>query len=213
MDTPPAVTVGLVVLVCYLYYLGQIAIHNCVHASMFRRRGLNRAVGTVLCSMQLVHFDGWRVAHMQHHRAPNTEIDPHRIDRPLLAYLLTHYFRIARVVWQPRRFYAATLPPTLLAIAIAVWQWRTGHGARGVWWCLLFWLVPTIVSHLLVAHFNYVTHEGLPAGRGQDTRSLSRGMWKVINLLTFNFYLHAEHHLKPTQPIPRPLALLPETSE
>lgn len=209
MDASAGVTLALVAAACYLYYLGQIVIHNCVHASLFRSRPANRWVGTVLCSLHLVHFEGWRVAHLQHHKAPNTEFDPHRIDRPMIPYVLSHYFRIAKHVWQPRRFFAATLPPVILAIAISVWQWTAGHGLRGLRWVVLFWLIPMVVSHLLVAHFNYITHEGLPAGRGQDTRSFDRGLWRVVNRLTFNFYLHAEHHLKPTQPIPRPIALLP----
>lgn len=208
MGASAAVTIAAVLLTCYLYYLGQIAIHNCVHASMFRSRPANKWVGTVLCSLHLVHFEGWRVAHLQHHRAPNTPGDPHHIDRAMIPYMLTHYFRIAKWVWEPKRYYAATIPTVLVAAGIAVWQWAAGHGARGVVWVVLFWLVPMIVSHLLVANFNYVTHVGLPAGRGQDTRSFDRGIWRVINFLTFNFYLHAEHHLKPTQPIPRPIRLL-----
>lgn len=209
MNASAVVTLALVAAACYLYYLGQIVIHNCVHASLFRSRPANRWVGTVLCSLHLVHFEGWRVAHLQHHKAPNTESDPHRVDRPMLAYVLSHYFRIAKLVWQPKRYFAATLPPAILAIAIVVWQWTAGHGLRGLRWVVLFWLVPMVVSHLLVAHFNYITHEGLPAGRGQDTRSFNSGLWWLVNKLTFNFYLHAEHHLKPTQPVPRPIALLP----
>jgi fatty acid desaturase len=209
MDTSPVVTLALIVSACYLYYLGQVVIHNCVHASLFRNRRANRVVGTVLCSLHLVHFEGWRVAHLQHHKAPNTPSDPHRVDRGMLAYMFTHYFRIAKLVWEPKRYFAATLPVVALAVAIPVWQWMAGHGLRGLQWVIAFWLIPMIVSHLLVAHFNYITHEGMPAGRGQDTRSFRNGVWWIVNKLTFNFYLHAEHHLKPTQPVPRPVALLP----
>jgi fatty acid desaturase len=209
MSTSPVVTLAVIVSACYIYYLGQIVIHNCVHASLFRRRSANRVVGTVLCALHLVHFEGWRVAHLQHHKAPNTPSDPHRVDRSMVAYMFTHYFRIARLVWEPRRYLAATLPVIALAVAVPVWQWMTGHGLRGLQWMAAFWLIPMIVSHLLVAHFNYITHEGMPAGRGQDTRSFRSGLWWIVNKLTFNFYLHAEHHLKPTQPIPRPIVLLP----
>jgi len=197
---------GVVLLLCYLFYLGQIAIHNCVHGILFRSRSLNKLVGNILSSIQLMHFEGWKVAHMQHHKYANSERDPHRVDRSLLPYVVTHYFRIARAVWQPGRFFAAIVPPLLVAGGIIVWQALLGYGARGAGWVLLFWLVPVVASHLLVAHFNYITHAGLPAGFGQDTRSFSHGLWRVVNLASFNFYLHAEHHLRPSQAVPVPRA-------
>lgn len=195
---------GVVLLLCYLFYLGQIAIHNCVHCTLFRSRFLNKLVGNILSSMQLMHFEGWKVAHMQHHKYANSELDPHRVDRPLFSYIFSHYFRIARAVWEPGRFFAAIAPPLLVAGGIIVWQASLGYLARGVAWVLLYWLAPLVVSHVLVAHFNYITHAGLPAGFGRDTRSFSAGLWRFVNLASFNFYLHAEHHLRPSQAIPIP---------
>ena len=61
---------------------------------------------------------------------------------------------------------------------------------------------------MLVAHFNYIGHVDLPSGRGKDTRSFKHGLWKVVNLLTFNFYHHAEHHFKPSEAIPTPDELI-----
>lgn len=201
------VRLAIVLLLCYLFYLGQIVIHNCVHASLFRMRSLNKLVGTILCSIQLMHFEGWKVAHMRHHKFTNGEGDPHRIDRPLLPYIVTHYFRIARSVWQSTRFACAVAPPLLAAGGLILWQVSSGHAARGFEWVALYWLVPTIGSHVLVAHFNYITHAGLPTGFGVDTRSFSRGLWRIVNLLSFNFYLHEEHHLRPSLPIPTSHAL------
>ncbi len=196
----------IVLFLGYVYYLGQIAIHNCVHYTLFRRRSLNRLVGNVLCSLHLTHFEGWRAAHLMHHRFTNTERDPHRIDRPLLPYLASHYFRIARWVWEPRRYLLAVAPPVLIALAVVGWQAWAGDPWQGVRWALVFWLLPVTISHVLVAHFNFITHAELPYGRGHDTRSFDGGVWRVVNLLTFNFYLHAEHHFAPGEaiPIPRP---------
>jgi fatty acid desaturase len=192
----------LVLFMGYVYYLGQIAIHNCVHYTLFKRKRLNRLVGMVLCSVQLTHFDGWRAAHMMHHRFTNTERDPHRVDRHLLPYLATHYYRIARRTWEPARFFAAVLPPVLLAAAVVAWSGWNGDLPGGVRLVSVFWLLPMIIGHLLVAHFNFITHAELPYGRGHDTRSFNDGIWRVINLFTFNFYLHAEHHLDPGEAIP-----------
>lgn len=192
-----------VAVLCYLFFLGQIGIHNCVHNTLFRSPALNRRVGAVLASLHLVHFEGWKNAHLQHHRYANTPRDPHLVDRSLLAYVATHPFRIARAVWQPTRFFAAVAPPILIATAVVVWQAASGRPLRGLYWVALFWLVPLIVSHALVAHFNYVTHVDLPSGRGRDTRNLEGGLWRLANALTFNFYLHREHHLWPSVPIPK----------
>jgi len=194
---------------CYLFFLGQIAIHNCAHNILFlRSKRWNKIVGYLLCSMQLIHFEGWRAAHMLHHRYTNSVKDPHHVDRPLIPYILTHYYRIAKVVWDPKRFFSAISPPILIAITIIVWQVLSGYGTRGLVWVTQFWLIPTIFSHVLVAHFNYIGHVDLPPGRGKNTRSFKRGFWKVVNLFTFNFYHHAEHHLNPSEAIPTPDRLI-----
>ncbi len=92
--------VVIVLFLGYVYYLGQIAIHNCVHYTLFKKRKLNKIVGTVLCSIQLTHFEGWRAAHLMHHRFAQSERDPHRVDRYMLPYIVTHYFRVAPYVWE-----------------------------------------------------------------------------------------------------------------
>ncbi len=194
--------VVIVLFLGYVYYLGQIAIHNCVHYTLFKKREINKIVGTVLCSIQLTHFEGWRGAHLMHHRFTQSERDPHRVDRHMLPYIVSHYFRIAKYVWEPKRFFKAISPPIVIALAIVVWQAAIGEPLRGLMWVMLYWLIPVMISHALVAHFNFITHAELPYGRGHDTRSFNDGIWRVINALTFNFYLHAEHHLSPSIPIP-----------
>ena len=200
-----AVWIGVVAVMSYVYFMMHILIHMCVHGALFRTRTMNESVGGILCSLQLVHFEGWRIAHMMHHLHCNTDKDPHRVDRPMWVYVPSHYFRIARAVWEPRRYMYAVLPPTFLAAAVVIWQASVGNGALGLWLVLAFWFVPMAFAHFLVAHFNYITHVGLPPGRGENTRSFKGGLWKLVNLLTFNFYLHAEHHLRPGKTIPQPI--------
>ncbi len=193
----------IVLFLGYIYYLGQITIHNCVHYTLFKRKQWNKVVGYVLCSIQLTHFEGWRIAHMMHHKHTNTERDPHRVDRHLLPYLATHYFRVSKSVWEPRLYALAVLPPILIAVAVIASQASVGEPLRGVRWVSMYWLLPLIISHLLVAHFNFITHAEMPYGRGHDTRSFNDGIWRVINFFTFNFYLHAEHHFAPGDAIPK----------
>ena len=191
-------------LLCYLYYVSHsVVVHNCAHNSLFRRRWANRLVGNVICTIHMTYFEGWRVAHMLHHRFANTPHDPHHIDRPLIPYMFTHYFRIVKALGQPTRPLKAILPPIFVAIGIIIWQAVSGNALRGVAWVCFFWLIPVLFSHLAIAHFNYITHVGLPVGRGKDTHNLHRGIWRVINFFMFNLYLHAEHHMRPSEPIPR----------
>ena len=160
----------------------------------------------LLSAIQLTHFEGWRAAHLMHHRFTNTAQDPHRVDRPLVPYLLSHYWRITKAVWNPRQHLMALLPPLLVAAAVLGWQAAVGHPLRGLLWVSLGWFLPVVVGHLWVAHFNYITHVGLPEGRGQNTRDMEGGLWPLLNALTFNFYLHRQHHLRPSEKIPRRLA-------
>ena len=197
-------------LLSYVAYLGQIAIHNCVHCTLFSYRPANRWFGVAIGSLLLVGFEGWRAAHLMHHGYCNQERDPHRVDRPLIPYLLTHYYRITRAVWSPRKHLTAIAPPLVVAAGIIGWQATLGHAARGVFWVTVFWFIPVVVSHLLVAHFNYITHVGLPPGRGRNTRDFTTGLWPVVNFFTFGFYRHAQHHLHPTAPVPPRVASVTE---
>jgi fatty acid desaturase len=186
----------------YLFFLGQIVIHNCVHGSACRTRNGNRLVGQVLASMQLANYEGWRAAHLLHHRYTNDARDPYRIEMPAVPYIVSQYFRHVREFWDGRKYIVAIAPPIGLACVVILWQAQVGQFSRGLVWVGCFWLLPTMLSHMLVAHFNYITHVGLPQGRGEDTRSFYRGAWRVINKLTLNFYLHREHHLSPGEAIP-----------
>jgi fatty acid desaturase len=197
-----------IIIMSYLFFLGQIIIHNCVHGSAFRTRARNRIVGQVIASLQLANYEGWRVAHLLHHRYTNDKRDPYRIEMPAVPYIVSQYFRHVREFWDGRKYIAAIAPPIGFACLVILWHAQIGQCSRGLLWVGCFWLLPTMVSHMLVAHFNYITHVGLPQGRGEDTRSFDWGVWRVINKLTLNFYLHREHHLSPSEAIPTPNPLV-----
>lgn len=101
-------------------------------------------------------------------------------------------------------FWGSVGPPLAIYSGLLIWGFSAGFGEQVVRYGLLYWLGPLFVSHMLMAHFNYATHVGLPEGRGQDTRSLNRGLMKLVNRLTFNFYYHEEHHLAPGYAVPTP---------
>lgn len=187
----------------YIWYLAHIVVHMCAHRSLGRNPRVNWLVGNILSSLHLMVFSGWRAAHVLHHRFANTEKDPHRVDCSLPIYLLTHYYKLSKRVWDAKSFWLSVGPPLAAYAALLIWGYSAGVGDQVLRYGLLYWIGPVLASHTLMAHFNYVTHVGLPVGRGHDTRSFRRGLMRVVNLLTFNFYLHEEHHLAPGYAIPR----------
>jgi fatty acid desaturase len=76
-------------------------------------------------------------------------------------------------------------------------------GAAGILLPLTTWVIPWVAGQMLMADFNYRTHEGCPPRgghrpyTGEDTNSLHTGIWRVFNALTFGFYRHREHHIDP----------------
>ena len=94
-------TVVIVLFLGYVYYLGPMAIDNGVHDILFKKKKLNKIVGTIRCSTPLTRFDGWQAVHLMRRRFTQSERDPHRVDRHMLSYIVTHYFRMATYVWEP----------------------------------------------------------------------------------------------------------------
>jgi len=187
---------------CYIYYLAHIVVHMCAHRSLGRNAKVNKVVGNTLSVVHLMNFEGWRAAHLMHHRFTNTARDPHLVDCSMAKYVLTHYYKISKAVWVPSRFLTTVaLPFTAILLAFA-WCCTQGYHMTVLKYGGLYWMGPLLVSHMLMAHFNYITHVDKPVGRGQDTRSFKRGLWKVINFMTFNFYCHGEHHLAPGYAVP-----------
>ncbi len=90
--------VVIVLFLGYVCYLGQLAIHNGVPYTLFKKKKLNKIVGTILCSIPLTYFDGCWAAHLMRHRFTQSEREPHRIERHMLPYIVTHYFRMAPYV-------------------------------------------------------------------------------------------------------------------
>ena len=76
-------------------------------------------------------------------------------------------------------------------------------GLTGVLYPIALWLLPWMISQILIANFNYRGHVGLLhkgaslSYQGEDTRNLDYGFGRIINLATFGFYRHQDHHRWP----------------
>jgi hypothetical protein len=92
----------------------------------------------------------------------------------------------------------------VLLLAVFATTWLTG-GPRAFIYPFALWLLPWAISQILIADFNYRGHVGLLAKgrqypyRGEDTRNLDAGLGYFINLATFGFYRHQDHHRWPNK--------------
>jgi fatty acid desaturase len=118
-----------------------------------------------------------------------------RVERTVSASRIRQLGAAAAQAWEPLARFSALAVYTALSVRQL--------GATGIMLPLATWVIPWIAGQMLVADFNYRTHEGCaPRGgrrpyAGEDTKSLHAGIWRVLNVLTFGFYLHREHHIDP----------------
>lgn len=81
-------------------------------------------------------------------------------------------------------------------------------GPIGIFLAFCWWLAPVVVGQILIADFAYRSHHGLPARAdckpysGQDTWALRDGfVYRSVNWLTWGFYDHRAHHIKPSHSV------------
>lgn len=90
----------------------------------------------------------------------------------------------------------------MLLLAVFALFWLS-IGLTGVLYPIALWLLPWMISQILIANFNYRGHVGLLhkgaslSYQGEDTRNLDHGFGRIINLATFGFYRHQDHHRWP----------------
>ncbi len=188
----------------HLYFYGII--HELTHNNIFARARTNIRVGNLLCPLNLVYFHAFKTIHLQHHRfAQIPEIDPvctlnkHGESFNPLWYLLVWPFYAVR--WyvchllqhrRRRRLLANYLGFTLATYAVFALGWWMGVLPM----LLLYWALPVYIGTVfLIGIRNLIEHYGCEASRYRTSRTLTS---PLLNRLTFNSFLHLEHHLWPT---------------
>jgi fatty acid desaturase len=190
-----------------LVLLATSYIHNAAHDNI-RPRWLRRPVGELCGLFHLVGFPDWTIIHFIHHRhADDPELDPHPpaglsywrfmngVKDSIFRVLERRYFdqfgdrpEAARH-WRQLPLYALV---TQLA-KTHFWFLLLG----GQLFTFLF-LTSIVAKNLHYAFFNYVTH--VPSPDQPETMVVvnrTQGVFRLINAVSHNLYLHANHHAHP----------------
>ena len=188
----------------HLYFYGVI--HELTHNTIFARAKTNILMGYLLCPLNLVYFHTFKTVHLQHHRfAQIPEIDPvctldkhGRSFNPIWYLIVWPYFAVrwyVRHITQHRN--RRRLLTHYLRYTIGLYALFGIGFAYGVLpTMLLYWVLPVYIGTVfLIGIRNLVEHYGCEAGRYRSSRTLTS---PLLNRLTFNSFLHLEHHLWPT---------------
>ncbi len=191
----------------HLYFYGII--HELTHNNVFARVKTNIFAGRLLCPLNLVSFHTFKTVHLQHHRfAQVPQIDPvctlnkHGESYHPLRYLLIWPYHAIRWYIQhishhkQRRWLWTTY---ILYTAALYSLFVIGYFVGVLPFMLLFWGLPVYIGTVfLIGIRNLIEHYGCDASRYRTSRTVTS---PVLNKLTFNSFLHLEHHLWPNASI------------
>ncbi|MDQ1438964.1 MAG: hypothetical protein QOK43_2593 [Acidimicrobiaceae bacterium] len=206
------VAMGAIMLGCYA------AMHEAIHAHLYRSKRANRVAGLLWGAAVLANFSVYRAYHLQHHSHTRIEGDtePHEAFRGGGQYLfytpligLLFWFQLAgaslasltgRSPWYARterqrsaiRTDALAVHGLTLALVAAAFKWPTVV-ARS-------WGIPFLVSTVVVSLVTLPEHYGcdqVPDSFRSTRTTLSN---PVVRFLFWNNNFHAAHHIYPAVP-------------
>jgi ring-1,2-phenylacetyl-CoA epoxidase subunit PaaE len=202
------------------YLLFTVA-HDASHHSLSHHEAVNVWLGriaTFLFAPQ-AGFRTWRFIHMQHHRFTNHDDgrDPdHYTHRgpawqgPLRWLTIDLYYMVwylPRMRERPRAERLELMASWVVFAALAATAFATGHGFELV----VLFLVPMRLSVLWLGFaFDYLPHNGLHLTPTQDRFKTTRnrvGLERLLSPLLLYQNYHLVHHLHPTIPFHRYLAV------
>ena len=186
-------------------------IHDAIHGSFARRRGLNDALGSLGLLLLAPHatLGLFRWAHLQHHRHTNSPRDPDRwsheggITLPLRwatidAAYVAHVLRSGDAT--ARRHLLRALPHVAATLAVIALLAHAGYGREVV----LLWLIPSRLTFVIAGClFFWLPHVGAETTADEDVlraTTMRLGHERLLTpLLQFQNY-HLVHHLFPALP-------------
>jgi beta-carotene hydroxylase len=193
----------------HLYFYGII--HELSHNNIFARARTNILVGHLLCPLNLVYFHAFKTIHLQHHRfAQIPEIDPvctltkHGTSFNPFWYLIVWPYYAVR--WYVRHISQhrnrRQLLTNYLVFTVSLYAlFALGFGFGVLSTMLLYWALPVYIGTVfLIGIRNLIEHYGCEPSRYRTSRTLTN---PLLNKLTFNSFLHLEHHLCPTASVAR----------
>ena len=189
---------ALAPLAVYLHVLANVVVHNCCHQNLPRK--INRPVAELLGVLVLVRYAAWEILHRRHHRYPDDpERDPHPCQPSFLRFLfVTMFVNLERQLhairvelhglWRGEKLRTILTLTTDVSTTLA---WAVVLG----WPVFLMIFLPAqVLGWIVVAHFNWVTHNGPDKNRQYAPRDLDSGPYWLANRMLFGLYMHARHH-------------------
>jgi fatty acid desaturase len=202
--TPFAPWLILPLSLLHLYCYGII--HELTHNNVFARVKTNIRVGRVLCFLNLVSFHTFKTIHLQHHRFTQIpEKDPvctltkHGVPFNPVWYLIVWPYYAVR--WYVRHISQhrnrRQLLTNYLGYNAGVYAlFGVGFVCGVLPTMLLYWMLPVYIGTVFLIGFrNLIEHYGCESSRYRTSRTVTN---PLLNRLTFNSFLHLEHHLCPT---------------
>ncbi len=188
----------------HLYFYGVI--HELSHNTILARAKTNILVGRLLCPLNLVSFHTFKTVHLQHHRfAQIPEIDPvctlDKHGKPFNPFWYLIVWPVYAVRWYVRhitqhRDHRRLVQNYLVYTAGIYALFALGLVLGVLPTMLLFWALPVYIGTVfLIGIRNLIEHYGCDASRYRSSRTVTN---RLLNRLTFNSFLHLEHHLWPS---------------
>lgn len=193
---------GLLPAVIYFHVLANVVVHNCCHGNL--PKPINRTVAEFLGAIVFVRYASWEVLHQRHHRySDDPEKDPH----PVLPNFWSFLYQIMTLNLErqlqneffdnhgdtPANRKHETLRSMLsfstMFPMFAAWVLLLGPS-----FALFVFLPASLVGWIVVAHFNWVTHNAHSADQDYHPVNLDTGVYWLGNRIWFGLYMHGNHH-------------------
>jgi fatty acid desaturase len=188
-------------------------LHETIHFTAFRTRGLNNIVAACIGFVQLLPYQYFRCFHYAHHRhTQNPQFDPELIDKkpytrktwichisglPIWQSNIRSIYRHAmgivdevylqqkdhRKIITEARCHAAAYLAILLLSLIFANDW--------FWW---YWLLPSLIGQPFLRLFLLAEHNGCDLSDNMLENSRTTYTAPLVYFLSWNMPYHAEHH-------------------
>lgn len=186
----------------YVHVLMNVVVHNCCHGNL--PRPINRIVGEIFGVLVLTRYASWEIIHQRHHRfSDDPEKDPHHVlpnfwfflAKTMLINVETqlqqiHYDQFGDTP-SHRRYEVVRAVVSFGTMAVLIYGFYLLLGFD-----LFFRIfVPTqALGWLVVAHFNWATHNAHDPGGDYKPVNLDHGLYWLGNRVWFGLYMHGNHH-------------------
>lgn len=204
-------------------------IHECIHATAFRTRRLNQAVGWLVALPTLLNADFYRHFHMAHHKYCQDPARDPELQPPPPTSRAAYLWRISGLpYWRARiqQLYAMALGRFeafdfilqseraavrrsvlgMIGVYLAILAVSIATGSLAALW---FWILPVLLARPFLQLYLLSEHTGCSADDDvlRNTRT-TLALWP-IRLMMWNMPFHTAHHLYPQIPF----HALPKTQE